>query len=71
MLSHKANDTILYKLFADLENPYVLSCPQQLKIQLNPGERERPILWKEPEFTDNVGVKYIYKSRVKLLHCTK
>jgi len=50
--------------FSDAENPKVTMCPTSFEVNLSPGERNRLIFWQEPTFTDNVGVEYVYKTRV-------
>ncbi|XP_017775137.1 PREDICTED: fibrillin-1 [Nicrophorus vespilloides] len=47
----------------DTEAPQMTGCPANMEITLRKDERTRTVYWQEPIFTDNVGVKTVYKSK--------
>lgn len=49
----------------DKEEPKVIGCPVNMERILGKGENMQIIYWNEPEFRDNIGVKTVYKSRVR------
>lgn len=52
----------------DEERPLVHNCPSDQDIVLHEGENGRVVYWTEPQFTDNVEVAHVYKSKVILRH---
>jgi hypothetical protein len=50
----------------DIENPKVSGCPTNMEYTLPKGASNQLVFWKEPQFTDNVGVSTLYKSRVRV-----
>lgn len=53
-------------IISDEERPIVHNCPSDQEIELHEGENARMIYWTEPQFTDNVEIAHVYKSKVIL-----
>lgn len=51
----------------DIENPKVYGCPDNMEYTLPRDQSSQLVYWKEPEFSDNVGISTLYKSRVRFL----
>lgn len=63
------NNTVSCRLIitvVDKEVPQVINCPNNIEYRLSPHEYNKVMYWSEPEFTDNVKVVGVYKSRVSI-----
>lgn len=52
----------------DREQPKVIGCPENMERVLGKGENMQIVYWKEPTFHDNIGVRNVYKSRVRCFY---
>lgn len=50
----------------DIEDPKMSGCPKNMEYTLPRGQTSQLVFWKEPQFSDNVGIATVYKSRVSL-----
>lgn len=49
----------------DKEDPRVTNCPEDIEYNLYSSEPYKNVYWDEPQFTDNVGIVSLYRSKVR------
>lgn len=50
--------------FVESRPPEVLYCPEAIEIQLQPNEKTREVVWKEPIFKSSSHIKEMFKSKI-------
>lgn len=49
----------------DKEDPMVINCPEDIEYNLYSSEPYKNVYWNEPQFSDNVGIVSLYRSKVR------
>lgn len=55
---------LIFFFFVESRPPEVLYCPEAIEIQLQPNEKTREVVWKEPIFKSSSHIKEMFKSKI-------